>query len=304
MLKRWVLIGVILAVTGLLMGAAAFPAVFFEMEDPVGDDYGYGTYQYPSNIAFEPYQGLFDLTHFKVWSEKDGDLYFDTRFVKITNPWMAPEGYIHQNVRIYIDSNPNSGCTAPVKRGSNIVFDPKFGWETCLKIVGWGNSQLISLENNVLKLRNLKTEVLADGQTIRATVPLSLVGQPDSKWRYYVLVGSYDGFAEDFYRKVMAQSGAWAFGGGLDENIEPNVIDLLAPKGGKHSQEKQLKSFDLLNHKLAEVYPVAAKEGWDWRTWLAIGFLALIIGGAAYLFYRKPRRLSWFWVKRAKNGNH
>lgn len=284
---------------------ADYPAVFYEMEDPPGDDYGYGTYQYPSNIAFEPYQGLFDLIHFKVWSEKEGVLYFDTRFAKITNPWMAPEGFIHQNVRIYIDSEPKHGCTAPVKRGSNITFSPEFGWEDCLRIVGWTNSQLISLEDNVLKIRALKTEVLADGQTIRATVPLNLLGSPEQKWRYYVLVGSYDGFGEDFYRKVMTQSGAWVFGGGLDENIEPHVIDLLAPKNGKHSQEKQLKSFDLAGHKLAEVYPVGAGQGEPvWLKWLGAAALVLLIGGLAYLLYLKPRGMSWFWVKKAKTGNH
>lgn len=302
--RQWFIIGIILSLAGLLMGAAS-PAVFFEMDDPQGDDYGYGTYQYPSNIAFEPYQGLFDLIHFKIWSEKEGILYFDTQFAKITNPWMAPEGFIHQNLRIYIDSQPNHGCTAPVKRGSNITFDPKFGWEICLKIVGWANSQLITLEDNVLKVRTLKTEVLGDGQTIRATVPLNLVGQPNRQWRYYVLVGSYDGFGEDFYRKVMAQSGAWVFGGGLDDNIEPHIIDLLAPKSGKHSQEKQLQSFDLASHKLAQVYPVGAGlEGLAWLTWLGWALLAVVIGGGAYLFYLKPRGMSWFWVKKTKSGNH
>ncbi|HAH97520.1 MAG TPA: hypothetical protein DCL69_11575, partial [Firmicutes bacterium] len=38
--------------------------VYFEMEDPSGDDYGPGTYLYPQNESFSPYSGLFDLIRF------------------------------------------------------------------------------------------------------------------------------------------------------------------------------------------------------------------------------------------------
>ena len=58
------------------LGATAVE-VYFEMKDPVGDENGYGTYRYPSNVAFQPYQGLFDITEFKVWRENPGLIYFD-----------------------------------------------------------------------------------------------------------------------------------------------------------------------------------------------------------------------------------
>lgn len=296
----------LMGIVGLMMvlTGAAYPEIILEMADPAGDDYGYGTYQYPTNMAFQPYQGHFDILNFKVWRENEETIYFDTRFGKITNPWMAPEGFIHQNLRIYIDTRPNQGSTAPAKRGANIMFHPKFGWEVCLKIVGWGNSQLMILEDGVLKLRSLKTEVLADGQTIRAAVPVSILGVPDKGWNYYVLVGSYDGFGEDFFRKVAAQPGAWVFGGGADEGIEPRIIDILAPSGGPRRQEKQLASFNEKERQLAVVYPVSARTGQrDWLRYMGLIMGGLLLGGAGYWFVFKSRRLSWFWVKSAKNGN-
>lgn len=296
------LIGVICLMLGLM--GATYPQVFLEMADPAGDDYGYGTYQYPTNMAFEPYKGHFDILGFKVWQETETNVYFDTRFEKISNPWMAPEGFIHQNLRIYIDTRPNHGIVAPAKRGPNIMFDPKHGWEVCLKIVGWGNSQLMILEDGVLKLRSLKTEVLPDGQTIRATVPVNILGVPDKRWNYYVLVGSYDGFGEDFFRKVADQPGAWVFGGGAMSEFAPRIIDMLAPARGSRRQENQLRSFNSQNRQPAVVYPVSAQAGFD----VFLGYLGwiiggLILGGFGYWFIVKSRRCSWFWVKSTKNGN-
>jgi len=303
MWRKFFIVVMLVMILGGSVWGAAYPVVYFEMEDPVGDDYGYGSYQYPTNIAFQPYKGLFDIIGFKVWAEKEGVIYFDTRFATITNPWMAPEGFIHQNLRIYIDTSPKGGCVAPVKRGPNVVFNPKFGWEVCLKVVGWNNSQLITLEDGVLKIRTLQTEVLGDGQTIRVSVPIERIGVPDKRWNYYVFVGSYDGFGEDFFRKVAVKPGAWVIGGGTGDGFEPRVMDILAPKHGKYRQEAQLKSFNIATKKLAELYPVGpGNQRWSWVSGLGFLAVAALAGAAGYGLYRKPKGLSWFWVKTVKNG--
>jgi carbohydrate-binding DOMON domain-containing protein len=292
----------LLGAAPLLMGAAE-PGIYFQMKDPVGDEHGYGTYQYPSNIAFKPYQGLFDINEFKVWTDQKGQLYLDTTFGKITNPWMAPEGFIHQNLRIFIDSVPNQGMTGLYHQGAYVTFNPKYAWDVCLKIVGWGNSQLITAENGKLKYEPLRTEVMGDNRTIRATVKESDFGIPTPNWHYYVLVGSYDGFGEDFFRKVNQKPGEWVIGGGYDENIEPQVLDILAPERGPHSQAKQLHSFDPQTGKLAELYPVGKDvTGFSFLGWLGKCAAILLVGGIVFIFYQKPRRISWFWVKGKKQA--
>lgn len=281
-------------------GAAA--EVYFEMKDPLGDEYGYGSYRYPSNIAFQPYQGLFDITEFKVWSEKPGTIYFDTSFAKITNPWMAPEGFIHQNLRILVDSIPARGRTELPAKGAYVSFNPKFGWDFCLKVVGWGNSQIIVDDNGSFKQQPLKVEKLADNRTIRANVPESLIGTPNRKWKYYVLVGSFDGFGEDFFRKVKKDHGEWVIGGGLDQTIEPQVLDILANAGGRHKQAKQLKSFDIKSGKLATLHPVGY-GGLTFRDQFGKFLILVGLAGLGYGIHQlagKRRKVFWFWVNQPK----
>jgi len=274
--------------------------IYFTMKDPLGDDYGYGTYRYPSNVAFQPYQGLFDITEFKVWSEQPGTIYFDTTFAKVTNPWIAPEGFIHQNIRIMVDHIPEQGQTELSKKGAYISFNPKSGWDLCLKVVGWGNSQVISDQNGELKYQPLKAELLGDNRTIRAIVPEALVGKPNRNWKYYVLVGSFDGFGEDFFRKVRKDHGEWHIGGGLDQIGEPQVMDILAYEKGSQSQVKQLKSFDLPNHKLAMLNPVGDRTiSFNLLSWLGNSLGFLLVGSLGYGLYRLLRKgqIFWFWAK-------
>lgn len=286
----------ILAIT--LMGATD-PGCYFTMPDPVGDEQGYGTYQYPTNIAFQPYKGLFDIEKFQVTAGPKGMIFFDTTFGKITNPWAAPEGYIHQNLRIFIDSLPEQGRTDLSETGAYVRFNPKYAWDVCLRIVGWGNSQLILAEKTgKVSYQPLETSVLGDGQTIRAVVPENLIGKPGKNWHYYVMVGSYDGFGEDFFRKVAPKPGEWMIGGGTGFDREPRLFDILAVEKGRTNQAAQLRSFDRATGNMAELYPVGQDLGrFNFGLWLIgfLGFLCLVILIAMVI--KKPRSFSWFWVK-------
>lgn len=298
---RCLICAIVLLVISFFLTGATRSEGYFEMKDPLGDEHGFGSYQYPTNIAFKPYHGLFDITEFKVLPGEPGYLYFDTKFAKITNPWVAPEGFIHENLRIFINKQPNQGLTFLPHPGANVQLNPKYGWEICLRIVGWGNSQLLTLENeNTIKARPLKVELLSDQQTIRAIVPEQYSGKPLKNWHYYVLVGSYDGFGEDFFRKLATKPGEWVIGGGNDQNIEPRVLDILAPQKGSHSQENQLRSFDAQTGKLAELYPVGSDlVDINPLIWLYVCLIMLFISGVTYLITKRPGRISWFWVRRA-----
>ncbi len=295
------LILVLFAILLLFMGAAE-QGDYFLMYDSVGDDNGYGAYQYPTNIAFQPYQGLFDILQFRVAAGPERTILFDTTFRNMSNPWAAPEGFIHQNLRIFIDSIPGRGSTVLPEKGASIRFNPKFAWDICLRITGWGNSQIITIEDGVLKTKPLKAGLLKDGHTIRALVPETELGKPARNWHYYVLVGSYDGFGEDFFRKVDPKPGEWVIGGGTGRNIDPRIMDLLAPEKGPHSQEKQLYSFDPETGQLAEIYPVGRdlKES-NLRVWILGTLFILLLAAMIYMLRHKIVNISWFWVKGPKN---
>ena len=299
---RFVFAGAISLILAVLLLGTAQSGVYFTMSDPAGDEHGYGTYQYPTNIAFQPYQGLFDIMQFQVKAGPEGQIFFDTTFRKVTNPWAAPEGFIHQNLRIFIDSIPNQGAVVLPEQGANVRFNPKFAWDVCLKVVGWGNSQLLVLANGALQTKPLNVQLLPDGHTIRAAVPVKLLGIPTSKWHYYVFVGSYDGFGEDFFRKVESKPGEWVIGGGSAKNLEPRIMDLLAPSGTAHSQEKQLHSFDPATAQLAELYPVGRDiSSFNFRAFLFIILFTLLFAALIYLLIKKRFNISWFWVKGNKD---
>lgn len=277
-ITKWFIVLVILG----LMGASFGPEVFFFQTDPVEDDYGPGTYTYPKNIAFEPYKGLFDLLEFRVWREKEQTIYLDLKFAKLTNPWAAPEGFIHPLIHIYIDSR-SGGQLVPATPGPDVRFKPEYAWDMCVIGAGWGNSRFISFDEADERIVQPLAARVIGGHTVRIEVPVTLLGLPNRRWRYYVLVGSYDGFGPGLFRDVRSREGEWVFGGGLDSRGEPRIIDLLAPKRGAHSQENQLRYREGSNPVVVMPVGYGLTTGFRWGKQLVYLFLAaLFIGGAGW----------------------
>lgn len=278
---------------GFVPGAAlAEPVVVLDMDDPVGDDYGPGTYVYPTHKAFVP--GLFDLTHFKV-SHDPEYVYFDATFQEVTNPWNAPEGFSHQLVNIYIDTTPGAGRTDTLRKGALVAFDRKYAWDLFIKAIGWGGCRVFTAQD-AAQARGisdgLSASVLADGKTVRIAVPKVVIGEPARSWAYYVLVGSQDAFGDDDFRPVMEKAGSWVFGGGSDLEVDPNVIDMLAPARGRGSQERLLGSYNLERGSLAILVPVFAAAGGGQATSpvaIAAAIVVLVAAGTVAWWVRRRR---------------
>ena len=267
--------------------------VYFETKDPEGDDYGPGSYIYPRNLAFKPYNGLLDLLFFRV-SGQAQNIFFDINFKKISNPWNAPEGFIHPVIHIYLDT-AKGGRTEPLNEALGVSFPPQYGWEYCLEGIGWESSRLTYLTpQGSLESTELLAYYLPEQHIIRLAVPVELIGRPQKNWKYFVLVGSYDGFGPGFLREIRKEPGDWVFGGGSDDNGSPRVIDLLAPDKGRYSQERQL-SFPKKNGKPVLVYPINLKTRISWGFFL-LPLLILIVG---YLI-KKRLVIFGFWLKGGK----
>jgi carbohydrate-binding DOMON domain-containing protein len=232
--------------------------ILFEMEDPEGDDYGPGSYIYPTHDFFKPHKGLFDITKFVV-SYDSTTIYFDTTFKEVANPLDAEEGFTHQLVDIYIHTGEDKGRTNTLRSGAGVRFAQNYPWNVYVRGGPWLISRVFSAvddESSQGISKGIRTELLPDEHTIRIAVDKTLIGEPSDKWKYYVIVGSQDGFGPDEYRPVMEKATGWDFGGGRDDDLNPNVIDMLAAVGGKYSQESMLSSFDTEEGKLAVIYPV------------------------------------------------
>ncbi len=278
--------------------ASAEPVIAFEMNDPEGDDYGPGTYTYPTHKAFIP--GLFDLLSFRVSYDVEY-VYFDLAFREVTNTWNAPEGFSHQLINIYIDTTKGAGRTDTFRKGAMVAFDRKYGWDIFIKALGWGGCRAFTSNDDEESKGisdGLEAGVLSDGKTVRVKVPLPIIGQPEASWGYYVLIGSQDAFGEDDFRPVMEEASSWTFGGGSNLEYNPNVIDMLAPHGGRFSQERLLGSYDVDKGTLAVLVPVSqglSKSGAAFfglsftHVILAVVIALVLVGGVLFIWIRRKR---------------
>lgn len=248
--------------------------IIFEMNDPVGDEYGPGTYTYPKNEQFSPYEGLFDLTYFKVEDGgEDYKLYF--KFVALTNPWHAKYGFSHQLIELYI-SNGEEGSVKTFKKGANVKFEDRHPWQKLIKITGW-SLEVFDYRDDVnadKRLKEDRVKILDDKKTIEVSVPKSLLGDL-TEAQYYLLIGSLDGFAYDNYREVVKDSQGWKFGGGSNTDINPNVIDTLVPEG--MNQKEVLGAFNLETGELSTLRAVGVELKLHWKFTIIFAFLVILL---------------------------
>mgnify|MGYP006283874637 CR=1 FL=1 len=266
----------ILAVVMLLLvtnHVVAEQNILFEMSDPVADDYGPGTYIYPHNEQFKNYQGLFDLTDFKVLADNNNYIFY-FKFNQITNPWHAPYGFSHQLIQVYIDNN-EGGSRETFKQGANVKFEKQHPWNQLLKITGW-NVELVSLADKNPSYNSLSSAEVKFKQDklIKVSIPQAKLNDL-SEAHYYVLIGSVDGFNYDNYRQVTAEGGDWKFSGGSDSDLNPNVIDVLVPEG--LNQKQVLGSFALDEGELATLRAVGPELGLSWKLVIIFGFAIVFI---------------------------
>ncbi len=279
----WSLLLILIVVLLLTSVIKAKEEVIFEISDPVGDEYGPGTYVYPESEQFKPYEGLFDLTQFKVTSVgSDYNLYF--KFIEVNNPWHAKYGFSHQLIQLYID-NDEEGSLETFKKGANVRFEKGHPWNKLIKITGW-TLELFNYNDDLEKEAVIKgghAKLLADKETL----PKEEIGDLNKAY-YYLLVGSLDGFGYDNYREIVKEAEGWKFGGGSKSDINPNVIDTLVPEG--MNQKEVLGAFNLENGELATLYAVGSEIGLEWKFLIIVSFLLILLATIIGFFLKYIRR--------------
>lgn len=229
----------------------------FRLEDPSGDDYGPGTYIYPTDDVFP--EGVFDLTEFAVY-ETENDVVFHVQFAgPVDNVWDSPNGLSVQTIDIYLDTDgvQNSGSTEALA-GRRVNIAPESAWEYAIWVEGW-HQKLFTADGSEA---GVNVRVVTDSlhNKVIIQVPKDAIGRPGEQWGYLVLIMGQEGFpASDSLRvrEVMKHAQEWRFGGGHDGVFDSNVLDLLALPG---KQEKMLSTYDPMRGVLAEVEAVYEKD--------------------------------------------
>ncbi|MCL5036469.1 MAG: hypothetical protein M1269_05040 [Chloroflexi bacterium] len=214
----------------------------FVMEDPVGDDYGPGTYTYPTDPSFKPYRDLLDLVRYEVFVVPDW-MVMRLTFGDVKNPWYGPLGFSHPLINIYLSTGEEGGRTTTFEPGSNVKFSPRNPWNYFIRANGWPDTgQFLASAKGREYPYYVKTWSNPERKQVMVAVPLDIIGSPGGKtWNHYVMIGSMDGFSmNDYYREIGKNRSRWAGGGG-DVNC-PRVYDLLYKKRG--IQEKVLSGYE------------------------------------------------------------
>ena len=130
------------------------------------------------------------------------------------------------------------------------------GWET--EPVPTGQRSAIYYYNDTVVVQDDYFKVYADEttNTIRAIVDKKLLIDIENidKWKYVVVLTSYDGYGPQRIRPINPQPTEWTLGApgyelAILAGVLPKIMDLLAPT--KELQYSMLKSFDIENKKPA-----------------------------------------------------
>jgi len=223
-------------------------------QDPKGDDYGFGSYKYPLNTAFEPYKGLWDIEWLKIL-ENEQAVIFQLKFGEMTNPWNAPKGFSHQLINLYIDVK-DGGRTDTYAEGARVSFSSEYPWDYFIKIAGWPSyGQLFATADGEEIPDVLQVEADPGEKIINVIVSKTALGS-FNQMALYVLSGSQDGYGPDNFRAVTPEPTEWTLGGyPLDAgDFAPFVLDIIVPEGV--TQEEVLSSYDKNSEKFATLVPV------------------------------------------------
>lgn len=264
--------------------------LLFKLIDPVGDDYGPGSYVYPKNPVFKA--GSFDLTAFEIY-ENENDIIFKIYFKNwFKNPpalQISPTKNLEdlfrtnlflQNIDIYIDKDHklNSGITDAIP-GRNVKITPESAWEQAIFISP--QPFLARTEMKRLAEKNKdKVIVPADYEVsknfVRFKIAKKILGQPSERWGYLVLITGAEweismfslsnwmnygsSYEEPVLNRIVEEHRSeWQFGGGDKGGSSPNIIDMLVAT--EESQEKILSAYDPKTRKravLSAVYPFSS----------------------------------------------
>jgi len=225
-------------------------------KDPVGDEYGPGTYTYPKDVAFEPFKGLFDMSDVVIMENEEAYI-FQIKFVEMTNPWGAPKGFSHQLVNIYLDTKPG-GRVDTYNEGARVQFDEKHPWDYFIKVAGWTSYGQFFATNDGKEINDaVRVEADTGEKTINVIVYKKYLEVSDEIYAY-ILVGSQDGYGPDNFRPVTPEPGQWTLGGYPKDSrdMAPYVVDIIVPEG--YDQKAILSSY-VPDSKYATVLPVKIK---------------------------------------------
>jgi hypothetical protein len=220
-------------------------AVILDITDPEKDDYGPGTYTYPSDAVFGA--GAFDILNFQVGSDAENIIFKFTVRGPVENVWNSPNGLSIQTFDIYIDTDGDGQGGSAFLPGRNLALQDGLAWDFAITAEGWEAGIFTPGAEGPEKIASSSDfQIVPDpGQhkvTIR--VPKSILGDNPEAWGYAAMLLSQEGYPSGGVmrvRDVNAAAEQWRIGGAPADTNHTRVIDIVWAEAGV--QEEWLSTY-------------------------------------------------------------
>ncbi|WP_418284594.1 glucodextranase DOMON-like domain-containing protein [Halorubrum sp. DTA46] len=200
-----------------------------EFDADSNTDHGPGGYVYPTDDAYA--DGAFDLSAFSI-HETPTDVQFRARIDgDLENPWDLPEGFSVQHLQVYMREDGGDGEDSDA--GGPSSTEPRPGVNAALAephthrlvVDGENGARVEDADGSVVTEGTVRVNEVTDAiiaEVPKGAFPIDLEGASVAP----LLLG-YAPDRPGNATPVDAEAGAHAFGGGRDDDANPNVIDLL-----------------------------------------------------------------------------
>ena len=231
-----------------------------EIEDPVGDDYGPGSYTYPTDGVFV--DAAFDMTSLKLGYDEKNVVFQIGIAGQINNPWSGGAGISLQTIDVYVDQDPGAGTGASLLLpGRNAALKEGYGWDVAVWAESW-TPQVVKPDMETKEPKQVSAssyKIITDSanSTITLRVPRGLFADTDpSTWSFAVLMLSQDGYPANGVwrvRDIEAASAQWRFGGAPPDTNHTRIIDLIWPVDQAGTQEAMLSTYPASQQPLGQL---------------------------------------------------
>ncbi len=230
--------------------------VLLEIDDPASDDYGPGTYTYPSDSVFSG--GNFDILNFQMGEDDENIVFKIVMRGPVDNPWGSPNGLSLQTIDIYIDADQDGVGGKALLPGRNLTLLDPFAWDFAIHAEGWtAGIYTPGVEGPNQIATSSEFQILVDpGQRkITIRVPKALLGDNPADWAFAVMSLSQEGYPSGGVmrvRDVLPVGEQWRLGGAPPgATNHTRVVDIVWAEQGM--QEAWLSDFTPVSVAQAEL---------------------------------------------------
>jgi hypothetical protein len=220
-------------------------AVVLDVTDPEKDDYGPGSYVYPTDAVFTA--GSFDILNFQVGSDDENIIFKFTVRGPVENVWNSPNGLSIQTFDIYIDTDGDGQGGSTLLPGRNLALQDGLAWDFAVTAEGWEAGIFTPGAEGPEKIASANEfQVVADPgqQKVTIRVPKAILGETPEAWQYAAMVLSQEGYPSGGVMRVRDVNPAaeqWRIGGAPAGTSHTRVIDLVWSEPGV--QEEWLSAY-------------------------------------------------------------